>query len=101
MFVWQTVSMPRDISVKQATGPERGADVNRAQALIGEFKRSPTGVNLAISLQLRRKRATGSVYLTRSYVLECRTPAAVRLVRSRLAQLMKELDGITVVDNME
>jgi len=93
--------MPRDISVSQATGSGRGSDVNRSQALIGEFKRCPTGVVLAISIQLRRKKLTGAVYLTRSYVVECRTPAAVRLVRLRLAQLMKDLDGISVVEGEE
>ena len=37
--------------------------------------------------------------LGRSWVVECRTPTAVKYVRLRLRDLMKELDGTILVVN--
>jgi hypothetical protein len=90
-----------DIRTRVASAPARGGDVNRSREVAEQCKR---GI-CELRLQLRMKRSCSrdgsakEILVGRSMVLECRTPAAVRLVRARLAALMKELDGISVVED--
>jgi hypothetical protein len=65
------------------------------QALAREEAAGP--VTLRVQLLMYRRCDRQNRPLGRSWVAVCRTGAAVRYVRARLHDLMRELDGVRVV----
>lgn len=88
---------PVDVTVRQSASiKDPDAPRNRNQALADELERGPVKLRVPIVYYRRHKR--NYTTLERSWVIECRTPAAVAYVRRRLRELMKELDGTAVVE---
>ena len=95
--------MLTDIKTRRASqGPRRlrSGELSQRERLLHEEARR-NGVRMQLGLTAKRTVAKPGerkdyFQVGHCWVIECRTEAAVKYVRRRLAELMKELDGMVV-----
>jgi hypothetical protein len=85
-----------DIIVKRAKKIESPKRLRGRQVLAREQDRGP--VTLRVPLMMYRASERQNRQIGRSWVIECRTPAAVAYVRVRINELMRELHRTVVIE---
>lgn len=82
----------------------RPGDRNRICDLIGELKpvsKTPVKTPAVVHLVMYWEAAEGEIHTDAPGYIICRTPAAVAYLRARLAELIAEVDGCVVVEDIE